>query len=236
MKLSELFEELQTGVLLTTSVIDECEGELKPSKYAQIIGYINLGLTDLHIRFPLDEREVVVQEYDHITIYKLSSEYAQSNTGSTQPIKYIADSVENPFQDNIISISGVYDEEGIEIPVNDYNLQNSLYTPSYNTIQIPNPDSDNAIFIIYRANHVKIPRNTTDPTTVDINIPDVMLNALTYYIGYKFHANLQSADSQTIAQNYQIQYESACLFLEANSTVNSDSRVTNIKSIINGWV
>lgn len=235
MKLNELFEELQTGVLLTTSAVDDDEGELKTSSYAQIIGYINLALADLHIRFPLDEREVAIQQYDHITIYTLSSEYAQSNTDSTQPIKYIADSAENPFQDNIISISGIYDEEGFEIPVNDYNLQGSLYTPSYNTLQIPNPSNENTVFLIYRASHPKIPRNVSDPTTVDVNIPDVMLNAMTAYVGYKFHANLQSADGQGMAQNYQTQYETACLFLESNSAVNSDSRVTNVKAIINGW-
>jgi len=237
MYLSELFNLLSTGEFSNLYVGGEDYEGIPTAEYPGVINNINLALTDLHTRFPLIEKEVVIQQYDNITMYKLHSDFAEQNSESTENPKYIMDTVEDPFEDIIIRIERGHQEDGTEVPLNDYGAKVSWYTPEYNTIQIPEPVGTNTAHIIYRANHVKIPASaSTDPDTTVVNLPYTFVNALLMYVAYRHYAGKPNQETQAVSASYYQKYETACALLRQHNVMNDGDSVTNTKLETNGWV
>ncbi len=229
MTLQELITTLINGELVQLSIdIDEDD-------QPQLIRYISMGLTELYTRFPLKDREVFVQQYDNITLYKLSSEYAVTNTDSTASPKYIIDN-SSPFTDDIIRIDSAFDEIGIELPINDYSDANSIMMTAYNEVQVPRPVGTNSMSFIYRANHPAIDPNVTDTESVTIELPTSHLTALVFYVGFRYHAFDMAQDSQAVSMAYYQKYLAELQMLEQLNVLNNSDTDTNIKLIQGGWV
>lgn len=235
MLLSEFFDQLTLGELAQVSIGGKPKGEISQSDYPTIIGHINLGLTRLHTRFLIREDELFIQQYDHIAEYVLDPKYAQTNTGSAEPYKYIADTVANPFLDNVLRIERVYDENGAEVPLNDSQVENSVYTPNYRTIQIPTANSNNSISVVYRGNHPKIDRYTIDLSAVSIELPPSFYEALLYFVASRVHAPMGPTELGSESNNYFMKYEAACQTLERYNMLHEDNE-TNTRLEMNGWV
>lgn len=60
---------------------------IRAKDYPKVITQINLGLTDLHSRFPLREGQVTIQMYEHISQYYLRRQFAQTNQDSQEKIQ-----------------------------------------------------------------------------------------------------------------------------------------------------
>lgn len=234
MKLSELFAQLSYGELRQTHIGNDGCGDLDPKYYKEIISHINLGLSDLHKKFPLRTQEVFIQQYSHISIYHLDRRYAETNTESTEPYKYIKDSVDEPFLDDAIRIERVYDENGDEFYINDGTNGWSVFLPNHLSIQHPQPDDANTMSVIYRANHVKIAPNV-DPDEQEITLPQVFIQPLLYYVAGRVFAGMNSGDSWGTSANYMSMYENACNDLKFYGVYNVENdSSTRIKD--NGWV
>lgn len=189
MLLQEIFDYLTYGELANFSVGGIDLGGIQPYDQPKIITNLNLGLVELYKRFPLVTDQLYLQQFEHISTYKLHSDYAQSNTASTQPYKYIADTVWEPFTDNILKIDGVFNEAGDEYPINEKYEAYSVFTPSYNILQIPFSQANNTLSVVFRAGPKKLPIVGVDPTQVDVPIPDQLLEALVTFIVYKLHTS-----------------------------------------------
>ena len=189
MYLSELFSLLSTGEFSGLYIGGEDNEGIPTSEYPTVANHINLGLTDLFTRFPLKEKEVIIQQYDDITMYKLHSDFAETNTVSTEDPKFIKDTATDPFLDDIIRIERAHQEDGTEIPLNDYGASDSWFTPSWDTVQIPTPVSTNTANFIFRAMHPKlVVTESTDPATVVVDIPFTFVNALLMYVASRQYA------------------------------------------------
>ena len=202
MKLSELFELLQYGELANLPVsggIDDVKG-IRVQDYPVLISHINLALTDLHTKFNLKEREVAVQQYEAITQYQLDAKFAVTNTGSTEPVKYILDSESNPFTDDILRINSIFDEAGCELPINNENQTTSLFLNGYKTLQVPFPADDNTIFVMYRANHTKLVSSIPD-LDAEVEIPAFCVEAVLSYVASRVHSQRTSQEAQINAVN-----------------------------------
>lgn len=235
MLLSEIFDYLAQGELRNLAIGGDGAGTIPEVHRPTVIGHINLALTELHTRFPLKERELYLQQYDHIEFYKLSSQYAESNETSTEEYKYIVDSVDAPFTDDIIRIETAFDEVGNEIPLNDYTQDTSVFTPAYNMVQIPKPVGENVTVFIYRANHRTIPVDTTDPTLVEVDIPFTFLEAVMFYVAYRAYSNRTGNEGQAMSSTYKIKYEAACEFLQQHNAANDSYTIANNKPSMNYW-
>jgi hypothetical protein len=193
MILHDLLTDLTYGELsnleLGNFIAGEPESEPDPTRYAQLISHINLGLKQLYKEFFLRSEEHYIQLHEEISTYKLSSEYAQTNTASAIPIadRYIMDTADNPFYDNVLKIEEVYDEEGNKIPLNDITEELSVYTPTYRTIQVPYPDDESTISVQFRASHPKIVYTGAafDPADIEIELPNSLHEALLFYVAAK---------------------------------------------------
>lgn len=227
MKLRHIIDSVKYGELTNISWDS-------PNRIPAIICFINQGLTDLYTRFPLLEKQVIIQQYPQISIYKLTRDFARTNHKSEQLHKYILDTPFEPFTEDILQVTGVYTEEGLPIPLNDTTNPKSFFLPSYNTIQIPNANENEATFITYKAKH-----NYIEPTTEDLDqeveVPPCLAEALYAYLGYKCLVSMGSADTVQLAQLYLQRYEQLCSGTNINNTLGNLVVPTNIKAYIQGF-
>jgi hypothetical protein len=237
MKLSDIFSLLSTGEFSNLYMGGDANDGIPTAEYPTVVNHINLALTDLHTRFPLKEKEVIIQQYENITMYKLHSDYAESNTSSTKDPKYIKDSADSPFLDDILRIERAYKENGDEVSLNDYGVANSWYTPSWDTLQIPFPVSTNTANLIFRATHpVLVGTTEIVPTTVEVDLPYSFVNALLMFVASRQFAGKPNQDTQALSMAYYQKYELACTQLEKYNVANDSDAITNNKLEINGWV
>lgn len=232
MLLSELFEHLTYGELSQLSITGNGTGIL-PKDYPVMASHVNLALTALYARLPLREEEAVIQLYDHITDYYLRPQFTQ--TVGNAPIRYIIDTPENPFVNSVIKVTEVYNEAGVELPLNNLAKPSSVFNPSFDCIQVPYPVAENSISVIYRAGHTKIEITpSTDLSSINVDIPQYLVNLISYFIA----SNLISPMGENNigeGNNYLAKYESAIALIEQNGLINKEEFV-NRQVEQNGWV
>lgn len=143
-----------------------------------ILSYVNLGLIELYKRFKLKTSESIIDLTNDDTIYELP--------------------------EDCMYVLEVYDEDGDIYSLNDEDDQLSILTPSWNEIQVPNPEEGASISVIYIAN----PDWLTDVEST-IPIPAQMLEALLHYCGYRGHL-AQNGDAQSENNVHYIRFEASC--------------------------
>ncbi|MGL5581534.1 MAG: hypothetical protein ACRDCE_11305 [Cetobacterium sp.] len=231
MKLKELFDSLSCGELNQLAIGNSGNG-IRPEDYPKVITQLKAGLTALHARFPLREREVIIQQYGHISVYFLRPEFAVSNTTSTEPTKYIIDTPTYPFTGRVLKVMGAYNEGGCPIPINDDPLCCSVFTPTFDSVQVVSPMDANALFLTYRADHEEIIGDLDE----EIRIPASHVKALSYYIAAQFYSAIPSLDATNKGMEWQTRYENECIRIEQYDLNNQALQVTNTKPERRGWV
>lgn len=227
MQLNQIIDTVKYGELTNISWNKE-------DRIPAIISFLNQGLTDLYSKYPLVEKQVIIQQYPQISIYKLTREYARTNFKSEQLHKYILDTPFEPFQEDILQITGTFDEFGHEVPLNDDNNPHSWFLSSYNTIQIPNANENETAFITYKAKHRYI-EPTTEDMTQNIELPPCLEEALFTYIAYKCLVSMGSQDTVQQAQFYLQKYEQLCNTVKELNTLGNYTAPTNVKLFKRGY-
>lgn len=236
MLLADLFENLQHGELLNIHVGGKNIGGIAAEDWAGLLTHINMGLTALHRRFPIKFDEVIIQQYDEIQRYYLKPQFAKSNVNSTELIKYIEDSEYQPFKNNVIKIESVFSEYGEEYPLNDRNQTYSIYTPTFDCIEIPFNDKNNAVSVIYRANHDKIIFDgMVDIMETEVQIPQSMEEALSFYVANRLLNAMGAGNNIQEANHFLSKYELACAQIETYGLVNTTA-TSNHRLEKSGWV
>lgn len=235
MKLSQLFEALSYGELSQLAIGGSGSGVVPEEHYSALITHTNSGLTKLYSRFPLAEKELVIEQQEGITTYHLKSAFAQSNTDSTEPVKYIKDSVDEPFLEDIIRLEMAYDVAGEEVPLDDRNAEVSWFTPSFNKLKIKEPVQGELSTLVYRANHPRISTDETDLGSVDVEIPSYLEEALQCYIASRVHSLRSTPEAMSESSLYYSKFSAICTEVEnRNLTLNSQN-VTNDKLDAKGY-
>lgn len=235
MKLSVIVNQLSNGELRNVNLGGNLQKGVTPYNYPEIISHINMGLLDLYTRFPLKLREVFVQQFAEVQFYKISSNYAISNTASTYTPKYVIDSVYNKFDDRLLKIDTVFDECGKELPLDDDNEENSLYLTAMDTIQIPCPNPNNAITVIYRAAHAELGSDGDNVLEQEVELPLMLVQPLLLFVAHRVHGSMNFIDSAQETMKYLKMYEEACA-RSMNQGAGLNTGSTNNKLEQNGWV
>ena len=238
MNLLDVFTALTYGELKTLSLGNFCpedyESTPDPKDYAQIMSHITLALTELHKRFLLSTEELFIQQYAHIEIYSLTWPYAATNAGSSETYKYILDTSENPFQDNVLKVEECYNEIGEQLILNESKEDESLFTPSFNTIQVPNPVSANVLGVQYRADHPKLVYTKgMNPAEVEVALPRGLLEALLYYVAMRNFSGLNTDDNHE-GNNYRSKFEQSCAQYKLDG-LNLQPEMENNNFDARGW-
>ncbi len=233
MKLNDLFEQLAYGELSQHKFGNG--GVIKQADYPAIISHLNRGLTALHSRFPLSQKELLLMQFDGVTDYKLDPKYSTSVNDPDVPYQYILDSIDYPFLDDLIRISAAFDGNGDDVAINDEYDERSWFTPTNDVIQIPYPVDGNVSAIMYRANHAKIDTKLTDPSTVTIDIPQFLEAALSAYIASRIYVALGNQTSAQLSSFYSQLYEREVTQVERLNLLQSSQADSNIKLGLGGW-
>lgn len=237
MKLNEVFDYLKYGELGNVNLgvpdVDSIVGEIKPEHYPKLIAHTNMALTALYTRFWLSSKEVIIQLVPHIQQYWLDRKYADTNELSSEPYRYIMDSVFDPFLGDVLKIEEIHNEGGEIVYLNDLTQPWSVFTPTYNSIQIPYPMWCNSLVVHYRANHPRIDLQTKDPAQVELQIPEGFLEPLLFYIAHRVFASM-NVDNDGESNNYLQKYEMSCKGLETKG-LHITPNYSNLQLDRNGW-
>lgn len=236
MKVRDLLDQLSHGELRQMALGGSEAGGIQPSDYPKVIPHIQLGLTELHKRFLLRKAEITVQQQEHLQTYHIHPRYSQTNTESTEPHKYIKDTIYMPFtdEDSVFRIERIFKEDGSEYFLNDENNVFSLYTPADLTIQVPYNDANNAMTVQCRANHPKLDLEGDDILNQDVEISSTYLEALLLYIGARYLSTSGNVESEANGLAMNAKFEaSVARISNLNLSVKDNTR--NEKLELNGW-
>lgn len=234
MKIKRIIEHLETGVLSRVNLGGNIEVGVTSYNYPTIISAIELGLIELAQIFNLKQREVIIKQEDHIKVYELDTKYAVTNTESTEPYKYIKDSVDNPFNGDVLRIEEVYDELGNKFSLNDDTDPDSLYTPSVTSIQVPRPNAENSLSVIYSSAVTELRK--TGPSLLDqeVYLPSALLQPLLMFVAAQVTLGKDSLEAKNESMVYERRYREA-VALAMNFGAKVADGTTNMNVERNRW-
>ena len=242
MKVEELFRQLSYGELSNLSVGTDGSGAIQEDKYPQIIQHTNAALRRLFTRFPLREKDVMIEQVAHITNYHLRIRFAESY-GADVSYPYIKDLPEEPFVEDVVRILRVHDSTGRPLMLNDVGNPQSLFTPQPDVLQVPNPHAGVALGVVYQAYHAPLvdgqDGTSTTPEEVlnqEVEIPAFLEEALVAFIGYKVYSNMNGQENLVKSQELMATYEAACAEIEAMDLVNSTFHTSHSKLEQRGFI
>ena len=157
----------------------------------QVLSYINLGLIELYKRFDLRTEETVISMLENQTIYTITPTNVAGAGG---------DDTLSALPGDFNHVLAAYDESGAEYNINKEEDALSVLTPSWNTVQIPNPVAGEAVFVMYNSSADRITWETSSAVTLakQVELPPVMAEALLHYVGYRGHG---ARDGSVQAEN-----------------------------------
>lgn len=236
MLVKDYINTLGFGVLSNLgSVVDEDTLKVKEPAIPRIIHFINEGLIKLYSEFPLKIDSLFLQVHESRTNYPITSEHQMTEEEYVSNChyydKYIWKGFEETFQDDLLSIEKVFSHTGNEIPLNAMNNRWSAFTPMYNVLELPANFPAGMVSVLYRARHKKViyEENT------NIELPDVLFDALANYIAYKLYTNLNTEVSVQNANKYLTEYNNLIESVKTNGIVNPDYNPDFNKFYERGW-
>lgn len=234
MKIKRIIEHLETGVLSRVNLGGNIEIGVTSYNYPTIISAIELGLIELAQIFNLKQREVIIKQEDHIKVYELDVKYAVTNTQSTEPYKYIKDSVDNPFTGDILRIEEVYDELGNKFSLNDDSDSDSLYTPSVMSIQVPKPNAENSLSVIYSAGTTELRKTGLNLLDQEVYLPPALLQPMLMFVAAQVTLGKDSLEAKNESMVYERRYREA-VALAMNFGAKVADGTTNMNVERNRW-
>jgi len=226
---------LAYGELSQMAIGTNNRGGIDESDYPTLISHINLGLTNLHSRLPLKQSQAIIAQQSDRVLYPLTSIYA-INSNSVENNKFILDSATEPFVNDVLKIEEVYTESNVLLPLNDSAKANSVFTPSFNTLQVPTPESNKILAVLYRANHAQLPaKRGVDISAIEVSIPAVLIEPLLTFVVGRVAAAGNNQTSIQEAAAYQQKYEVQVQQIIQSGALSVDGP-TNLRMRSNGWV
>ena len=208
MKVQDIIDDLQAAEFSELAIGDSAFTETNTPRYLKLI---QSALTELHVQFLLRQEELMIQPLEGLVDYPLHSDHA--DTSKVETIKFIVDSVYQPFNWEPLQILGAYDELGNEIPINAPNHICGIYVSTPRSVMIPAPVTARQISLVCRANHTAL-TGLTD----DINIPATMRNALVWFIASRIWATRKDEQAMSKSIQYMQRYLDACTLLSDTGT------------------
>ncbi len=235
MYLREVLHQLTAGEFGQLAIGGSNESGILERDWPVIVDHVNLALADLYTRFPLREETVIIQQEDQINTYYLQYKYAQTNITSPVPVRYIMDSVFEPFYENVLKVESVQDEDGQELYMNDEAQEWSIFTPSHDSIMVPLPDKENAMLVKYRAGHPKLSRVDVNPDTLEISLPMNLLQSMLLFIAQRVHTVSPSPEGSNLGSTYLQRYLGSIMAIERYNQFNK-ANPTSHKLETSGFV
>lgn len=233
MNLNECLKQLSYGELSNLSWGNDGNGSIRLDKIPVIVQFINEALLRLHTRFALSKKCLFIELTENRTQYHLSSKHAYTNENSKEE-KFIRDTKENPYQDDLIKIMEVYTSTNHRLSLNNHSDYWSLYTPSFDILQVPYPVEGMALSVIYQARHPILDFEKCPEQ--EINLPFVLEPAMKAYVAYLVYSQINTQEAVANAQKYLVQYNNILQDVVDQDVISNSYSQTNTKFEQGGWI
>lgn len=192
MLVNEAIELLQKAELHQLSIKDDEKA---------IIGFINLGIVELHKRFNLWEETAVITTAEGKSSYSLD--------GTDTDVVF-----EEQDAHEILFVIDAEDEDGVSLID---NIEPKVKVPRHSKIRVSDMDTGSTITVSYRAcpPYLKNQRST-------IPLPFQFTEALFHYVGYRAHGSLRG-DIKAENNTHYMRFEQSCAQIEAEGLYNQKS-------------
>lgn len=233
MKVEQLFKSLSYGPLSNLSLAAEGSGTILEAHQPRIIQFANESLLRLYSRFILCEKDVLIEQVEHITNYHLKKRFAESNWDPEEErYPYIKDLNGEPFEEDVIKILEVYDSNGVRLPLNDPEQPYSLFTPQANVLQVPRPMDGVSLSVLYQAKHPVLSHENMEQ---EIILPTVLHAALLAHVAAQVFSGMSTQEAMQKAQEQVTVYENICSDAIENDLVSTSISQTNSRFYNRGW-
>lgn len=236
MKMQDFMLTLRLGVLRNTKHGgDQENGE----SGVELVPLMQEGLMQLHSRFVIKEKNVIVEMRVGTTFYHLKKMYSVTGADPVQvPYPYIMDLPGEPFEEDVIKVLRVDDSNGVIRPIGDPNQMNSVFMPQPDILQNPYPKELEALILTYQAGPSSLMTVNGDGNpeiAEEFYIPPVLVPALTNYVAYMFYSALNTAEAMAKSVQHLQMYDSICDGVDAMDLLNNSKYCTNERFSKNGW-
>jgi hypothetical protein len=153
-----------------------------------IVTFMNMGILELYKRFPLKVEEHIVPLQDGVTIYDLPSDFMYPLEAFGEVHEFATDK-KPPI-----------------VPFNDADDPTSIFFPNFTQVQIPLVTTGSFISLIYVSKPARI---DADDLSSEISIPETLVEALVYYIGFRAHTSIKS-DGQSENNIHWVRFDQSC--------------------------
>ena len=231
MLLQDLHEQLSTIELSNLSIGTKGAGTIPAAKHPTIRILADQALTAIYSRFSLLEKELSIEADDTTYIYYLLKKHAHQDPTAAQ--KYIRDTADDPFTEDVLKVLHVYNEEGQQLVLNDPLNSESLFTPKFNAIQIPGPVSGNAYTVLYQADH---PTLVPDDLNQQIDLPSYLEPALRAHVASRIFSAMNGQEHQLQGQTLMAEFNRIVGIVEEKDLASTSQAVTAPKFNDRGFI
>lgn len=161
-----------------------------------ITSFINLGLLAIYELFPIRTEEFVIELQDNVAIYDLPADFM-----------YLTGAYEAPDYNS--------EAEAKQLPINEEKNPYSVNTINFKQVQVPLTMTGTYVSIIYVAKPTLL---TAIDLTVEVPIPDQLVQCLLLFIAAKAHSAVRLDGQTSEGDVYYSRFKKHCAELKASGT------------------
>ena len=194
--LEKLFSDLSYGELSDLYMSGEGSGSILEEHHNRVALHVNDVLTELYTRYPLRVKECVIEMHEGVTNYHLDSRFALTKYDEdTNYTPYILDLGREQFEDDVIKILFVMDQDGNSLPMNDTTRPDSVYTPQDRVLQMPFPSVGKILSVSYQALH---PEVSADNVEAELILPPALYTPLRQLVASRIFNSMDGKEGKAM--------------------------------------
>lgn len=155
-----------------------------------IVAFMNLGMLELHTRFPIKIKEHIVPLETGVVFYDMPDDFMYATSAYGEVDRY---AVDGP----------------VPLAINDDTDNYSVFFSSWDTLQVTEAITGDSVSIIYVAKPTRITADAAEDGVTELDLPDSLVDALLSYIGYRGHLGVRS-DGQSENNAHLQRFERNC--------------------------
>lgn len=219
-----LLDRLAQGELSSTKAGDT--GTILTAELPKVLMNLNKAMDEMYARKELFTREILVRSTLEITHYYLRDDYLASNDASSEPVKYLDDSLCTFEGSKVVKILDVYDAFGRQLFMNKAMEPLSVFTPQYDCLQITANHQSLELYVIYQSLHPTLQYDeTTDPDTdTNVEIPPALITPLLQLAASNYFSDMGTDAAIAKGSRLRAEYE---LAIDAHTILDTDSTSPN---------
>lgn len=234
MKLSTFFQNIAVNELKATSLIEPGSFTIEPTYLPTVIQSLNQALDYLFTTFRLKENQLILELRQGQSYYYIDEIYCKSNINSSHD-KYICDTIEKPYTDDLVQILSVSQLDGKVLSLNDEFSPTGVHTPEYNCIHVPAINNNKHLVIVYQARHPVVKLTEPLDSNFVINIAPAYEVILQTYVACLLLQSMGGNNLQ-ISNVFFAKFNTLLESLQRQGIGSNTISGINIKPQLGGWV